>query len=310
MRTVRLRHEMTEAAHRPMVGKAITAAHVRTVLTEDTMVLRPDGTLLCALVRGGIPAELCDAAYPALHSLRNQVTDNRGNYSGGERLLHKRQDGLTSRQNKTYNPDGTLLKVRSAVIGMYDRYPRIPFCRQTAFTAQHVAAWHTVLPMLAAAGHVMRAHAPNRWRAQMDAVRKVHPDFQVQHEGEPLPFTTFTINNNVQSSVHTDKGDYAPGIGVISVLRKGTYSGLVLAMSRYGVGADLHHGDVFLFDAHEWHANTPMEPGASADAERITVVHYLRAKMLDCGSAAEERQRAAAWNTELQARKLRGEVPT
>lgn len=55
----------------------------------------------------------------------------------------------------------------------------------------------------------------------------------------------------------------------------------------------MNDGDVLLADVHEWHGNTPLVP-TRWPYERISFVFYYRAKMLECGSAAEELERAKA----------------
>jgi len=51
--------------------------------------------------------------------------------------------------------------------------------------------------------------------------------------------------------------------------------------------------DVLLVDVHEWHGNTEIIPGTD-DWERISCVFYYREEMHECGSAVQERLRAAS----------------
>ena len=104
-------------------------------------------------------------------------------------------------------------------------------------------------------------------------------------------FTTLTVNANVLGSIHQDKGDFKAGMGGITVHRRGTYSGAILGFPEYGVGAELHDGDLILFDPHEWHGVTEMT-NKSDDAMRVSVVYYMRAKMVDCGTPEQEVEHA------------------
>jgi hypothetical protein len=78
---------------------------------------------------------------------------------------------------------------------------------------------------------------------------------------------------------------------------------------EYRVAVDLQDGDLILMDAHEWHANAAIfcrcptgnkrlfgwcDPAkGGCGAERISVVSYFRTAMVQCGTEAEERARAA-----------------
>jgi hypothetical protein len=64
----------------------------------------------------------------------------------------------------------------------------------------------------------------------------------------------------------------------------------------------MQDGDLLLMDAHAWHGNTRFDPepkrlvngqlDGDPGFERISVVSYFRAKMTECGSAADEAERA------------------
>jgi hypothetical protein len=61
-------------------------------------------------------------------------------------------------------------------------------------------------------------------------------------------------------------------------------------LPKYGVGLNIGHGDVALFDVHEVHGNTA--PKKISYYERISVVCYYREKMIYCGSKEYELDRA------------------
>ena len=135
---------------------------------------------------------------------------------------------------------------------------------------------------------------PRRYAAQEAAARATHPAYVIPG----TPFTTLTVNNTIASAYHYDKGDYAPGFGCILVLRRGAYSGGELVLPAYRVGADLQDRDLLLFDVHELHGNLPLvgegppmlpEQGGY---ERISVVFYFRANMVECLPPEQELERA------------------
>ena len=267
-----------------------TRQDVAMLLTGDCDVYKPDGKVLCQLRRGALSAVVLEQAYPALHHLRKYTTDNRGAYSGNETSRGQmREDGRLSRQTRTI-ADGKVVQVASAIVGYYDRQGgRFPFCRKTAFTANEVDKWNTLLPMVREAAGVFKQCSPERYAAQLAATKKCAPDWIIPG----TPFSTLTVNNNVvPAAIHKDKGDYKDGLGLISVSRLGSYSGAWLTFPEYAVAADLYDGDLIFFNSHEWHGVTPFED--AVDHERISVVYYFRERLLDCGTASQELERAKA----------------
>jgi hypothetical protein len=91
-------------------------------------------------------------------------------------------------------------------------------------------------------------------------------------------FTTVTTNVNVQTSVHSDKGDDSEGFGNLTVVERGTYEGAETCIPRYGIGVDVRTNDVLFMDVHEFHGNLPMV-AKNAAAERLSIVCYLRYKV-------------------------------
>ena len=273
-----------------LAGKLLTERDVVVKLEGDADVYKPDGTPLCMLRRGGIPKGLSDNAYPALHELRKMTTDNRGIYAGATRLHAEFEDGSKSKNSRTRTADGKLLKVASAIVGYFDRQGgRFPFCRQTAFTGKEPEQWATVMPMVEHAGKLFKQVVPSRYERQLRECMKCS-DYVIGS----TPFTTLTVNNNVApSATHKDAGDFKDGFGLITVVRRGDYSGAWLVFPEYLVGVDLQDGDAFFFNSHDWHGVTPMVSN-SPDAERISVVYYMREKMINCLPLDEELARAKA----------------
>ena len=70
----------------------------------------------------------------------------------------------------------------------------------------------------------------------------------------------------------------------------GDYEGSITVIPKYGIGLDLKNGDLAIFDVHELHGNT--ETTTKSFYERISVVCYYREKMIYCGNADYELNRA------------------
>lgn len=292
-----LRLQLRDRAMTPTELKSVMMKHLdRSAMAlqvrEACAVFKPSGERLLTYLPRALSEEACRAAYPFLHWAGKFSSNNRGTY-GGASFKGVRGDGL--KLDGTQSKTNYGANVHSVVAGAFDRYTRIPYCRQTILSTTKPEEWAACLPFIQEAAELFKRHVPDRYQAQLAVAKKTHPAYVIPK----TPFTTLTINNCVAGTVHTDKGDYGPGFGVIAVLRRGNYKGGELIFPQYGAGADLQDTDVILFDAHEPHTNLPFSDqegpeGKPEDGgwERISVVFYFRQKMLQCLSPAEELARA------------------
>lgn len=269
---------LSEAEQEAWMGRFPSAKDYDSALTLRTtgQLRRPDGTLLACLIKRGIQDDAGRMMYRAIHD-KIQGTNNRGTASGQRHVAGVKADGTRSSTNRTPKA------VRSSVIGYYDRYPRIPYCRRTAFNESHPERFAACVPAIQQADAALRTHAPDRWRAQRDMADQTHPDFLIQG----TTFTTVTVNKNFRTAGHRDAGDLPQGFGVMTYYRSGKFEGGHLVFPAYRAAIALDTYDVLLFDAHEVHCNTAVRP-YNDDWERITCVHYYRKNMYYCGSAAQE----------------------
>ena len=272
---------------------------------SDVTVLKPDGSPLMSVLRGVLTGDIYRAVYQAVAPLaRSAPLKNRGVAAGNikesdERELFSsvpRGGRLGKRTKARYQPvkrDGTVSNTvygkdaPSFFLGASDRSSRYPYCRQTAYTAQYPERIQQLLPGLHLLNQIFAEVLPSRYAAQADAIRQIQPAWVFPG----TVFTTATVNRNWQTALHTDKGDLAAGFGVMICLRAGTYTGGYYVMPEYRVAVDLQAGDVLLSDVHCLHGNTALV-GDAIRYERMTVVCYYRERMQDCGTPAEELQRA------------------
>lgn len=306
---LRLRTKTSPAELESKVGKVLTPADVNAVLTGPARVRKPDGTLLCVYLPGVVRQAMLDA-YPVLSTIRD-MTDNRGDASGGVRVRTTRQ-----RRRDVVVPSSRRTRaklVTSSILGAFDAQGPIGYCRLTAFNAHHLAEWEQLLPLWQEIAGVFAVNVADRYRVQLDHCARTQPDWVVPG----TPFTTITVNNTYPTGVHTDKGDLHEGFSCLAVARRGDYTGGVLCFPEYRLGIDLGDGDVVLMDAHEWHGNTRMlcahcgdaldAPGHDCDEawaawdestppqpERVSVVAYYRTQMTACGPLDVERAKQAA----------------
>lgn len=299
MMEVRIRSKRSDEWVEKYKGAQVNPEMINVKLEGPTRVLKPNGRPL-AVYLPGEAKDVGDACYPEFTKIR-MTTDNRGYASGGERGTRGNSPRLRT------------APVMSSILGSFEAAGSMPYCRLTAFTAQKVAEWDTLLPYFDRIARLFEAHVPERYVAQMVAVDNAEPDWVIAG----TPFTTITVNNTYPTGLHTDKGDLDEGFSTLGVMRRGHYTGGWLSFPQYGVSVDMQDGDVLLMDAHEWHGNTPMlcgkcgtqlrKPGHVCEGhdiahveggyvtpERISVVSYFRTNIVECGSLAEENERRAA----------------
>jgi hypothetical protein len=304
MISIHLKECLTDKETEALAGSFLDESHYDQILREDAIVYKPDGGVLLILRRNILPLEMCRQAHRNLRKSATE-TNNRGLAGGvlNQDLIEKsrRNQPIGVRSKFRYRPlntDGTLSKsnyanpVNSGVIGFYDRYPRIPYCRLTAFNMKHPEKFIKALPFIQAVNEVFKQNAPERYNAQLQMINITAPDFCIPK----TVFTTITVNKNWQTAVHQDKGDYEKGFGVMSALRAGTYDGGFLVFPKYRIGVDLQMGDVILADVHEYHGNTKIK-GKFGLYERLSCVFYYREHMHICGSAEQELERAKKYGT-------------
>lgn len=252
---------------------------------EAINIWKPDGRLLLHYRPNCLPRDFCRAAYDAFQHV-DFSSRNRGAAGGIDpetgvlRSPKTKQDGTDSLT--TYgNPNQ-----RSGIAGSYDRSDRQPYCRLTAFNAKHAAHFARAVPLLWTLDRAFAEGAPEHHAAQTAAVNAVHPDFRITN----TTFSTITVNDTWPTAVHWDDGDFAAGLGVMTVIQQGEYSGGHLVFPKYRVAVDMRTGGACLADVHaEAHGNTPF---VGRDFSRMSLVCYLRDKMLECGSMSEEFERA------------------
>lgn len=260
----------------------------------DFEMRREDGTLLAKVMPGAIAR---DAGARMFRALVDKISksENRGLASGGERILRLRADGSRGRTRVS------TIHVHSSIIGYFDRYARIPYCRETAFLEQYPERYRSCLPAIQQADAAFAAGHPEAYARQRAIAAQTSRDFLIAG----TCFTTLTLNRNFQTAGHRDAGDLPEGFGVMTYYEQGHFGGGHLVFPAYRVALRLRSFDVLLFDPHEVHCNTAIVALRKTPYKRMTCVHYYRKNMVYCGDAAEERRIAAAHDPRRAARNLR-----
>jgi hypothetical protein len=191
--------------------------------------------------------------------------------------------------NDTFISDTTYANiVYSGIAGWFDRYPRIPYGRATSYTQNHFDKFKLSFPFLQSLDRGFEELLPQRHAAQRAAADKVDPAFLVPK----TVFTTITVNKTFRTAAHRDAGDFTEGLSNLLVLsNNGNYTGGYLILPEVRLAINVRPGDLLLVNNHEYiHGNTPIEL-QDETAERISLVCYLREKMLELGSKEYEDHR-------------------
>ena len=235
------------------------------------------GEIAFGLFKHAIPVDDAKRIYPALMKGFGYVTDNRGAYSGSERVKVGRQ----SRAPEVHSYTG----------GYFERQGgRIPCCRATAFTRKETKAWKRQVVLLEHMSSVMQKYAFAKYQKTMQYISTIHNDYHIDN----LPFTTTAVNLSVRAGYHRDKGDYKEGIGSMAVLMKGTCINWKLVFPEYRVALDIGDRDIILFNPHLLHGTTEGYGMGEIykDWNRISVVGYVRERLARCLSFEDELLRA------------------
>ena len=191
-------------------------------------------------------------------------------------------------ENKYISDTTYANQVNSGIAGWFDRYPRIPYGRATAYTQHSYDKFKMSFPFLQTLDRGFSELLPQRHRAQRAAADKIDPAFLVPG----TVFTTITVNKTFRTAAHRDAGDFTNGLSNLLVLsNNGNYTGGYLILPEVRIAVNIRPGDLLLVNNHEYiHGNTPIELQDDI-AERVSLVCYLREKMLELGSKEYEDHR-------------------
>ena len=171
--------------------------------------------------------------------------------------------------------------VISGIAGYFDRYPRIPYGRETSYTEKNREKFALCYPYLHKLNDQFRELIPGRWNAQNEQANKLDSRFRI----DGTVFTTLTVNHNWRTACHRDAGDLTTGFsnicGVTGPDGKGWRGGQFI-LPEFRIAINLQPGDMLLVNNHEGiHGNDAL---IGDDNDRMTIVAYFREKMVDLKS--------------------------
>ena len=259
----------SEAETAAFKGKLANVADFEHFVDYDCLVLARTG------VRGVVARLVTDcfstppATVEALRSVKGDLT-NRGL---GIPLMNRERSDSTFGITKDV-PKSLIVPGDSNFLGWYDKTPREPFCRPTAWSLERPDILEMSREFESDVHKVYREELPDHWQEQINFMKHVSPRFKYRES----PYTTITINHNARFPYHFDEGDFAGGLGNLVVLDGGKDESGVMVMPRERVAFLVRPGDVLLMNVHALHGNLPLTEGQ----ERLTAVLYAREKIDKC----------------------------
>ena len=286
MKRINLTNKVDKAEADKMAGTLLGEDSYDILVTSDTEIYKPNGELLLKYVKKAIPISMLGQVYKYIRKAATQ-SHNRGTAAGkfvdGKSAKYRiKKDGTRTNTAEISKP------VNSGIIGFFDRYPRIPYCRQTSYNINNPSKFKSMFPFFQTIDKNFAEQVPDRYKKQKEIVKKTLPEWIISD----TVFSTVTVNKNWQTAVHKDAKDYEPGFGVMTALRQGLFDGCYLVFPEYRVAVDINNGGVLFADVHEWHGNTAFK--SKGGFERISLVLYYREDMYKCDTMAGELARVKA----------------
>ncbi|KAG5509339.1 hypothetical protein JKF63_06649 [Porcisia hertigi] len=213
--------------------------------------------IVAVYIPGGVPKETCRAAAAVLEPAATKKN-------------------LRAATNGGLPPD-------TGLVGYYDYLtnPTPHKCRETAFSRKNWGLFSQSEPLLKHLDKLYSQLAPTHHHLQRVAI-------PAQYQLCGTVFSTITVNRNFRTAVHTDKGDFRSGLGVLSVIN-GEFEGCHLAIKKLKKAFQLKVGDVLLFDTSLEHGNTEvMNP--ENHWQRTSIVCYLRTGLMSSVCEMERRK--------------------
>ena len=267
VRKITVKQVLSDEETKALEGKRLPKGYYKTVIKdEDVDVYTEDGEILLMFRKNVLPHSHIDAAYENMIEFARKKTTTRGIAAGmnGKPKLTGMNDPIMSNIMGYFDT----VSVRQKYI-LNQAHMKIPKCRETSFTGKFPAKWKNVVPLIKDIDTQYKTLLPEEHRKQLRETNKT------KYKIPGTAFTTITTNLNLQTAVHTDKGDFKEGFGNLVVLEKGKYNGGYTGFPQYGVAVDVRSGDFLAMDVHQLHGNEPIEP-VTEDAERLSVVSYMR----------------------------------
>lgn len=177
------------------------------------------------------------------------------------------------------------LPTTSRIFGFSPRLPlRKDYCTATSL-AKEAPRDHAVITDYAAkVADYYRQMNPDLYaKHQADTTDHVVGDYKVKDS----PFTSGIINKNNPLKYHFDTGNFRDVWSCMLVFKRDITGGF-LALPQYGLGFELKHNSLFMFDGQSLlHGVTPIKKN-SPRSFRYSIVYYSLREMWNCLPITDE----------------------
>jgi hypothetical protein len=263
---ITLTQEEPEQEVAALAGQSIGAGHYDRSVAPSTIYLKPNGQFLCLWLKKVIPPSLQRDALRVLNHkeiARPGSAKTRGKASG----------------------NGADPKAGSSILGSFDREGRHhPYGRKAAFNRRHPRLFKQFVPYIEEVDRLYEQYLREIYNSQYLVALATWPEWLV---GDSV-FTTIQVNKGFRTQVHKDGNNLHSSVAPMTCFTNA--SGGELIFPKYRVAVPYSNGDLLLANVHEWHGNAPFRSDPKK-CFRTTCVFYFRARMVQCGTQAEEVER-------------------
>jgi len=267
VQVLHVKKKYTDAQMEKWKNTRVKPSQIDQIIDQDTDVFSEDGHLLLRFRKKALDLDKAHTFYDNVIQFARQPTYNRGSAAGSQS------------KNIYKNP-----KIMTNIIGFFDGFApsqkrvltrlgkKLLPVRATRFVMDYPDRYQHVIPYVENVDRLYAEYVPDKYRLQRKKADET--PFRIGKTS----FTTITTNVNFNTTMHTDKGDDEEGFGNLTVIERGSYTGGETCFPQYGLGVNVRTGDILFMDVHQLHGNLPMHK-KSAEAERLSVVCYLRTKV-------------------------------
>lgn len=199
------------------------------------------------------------------------------------------------------------LKTTSRIFGYSPRIPlRKDFCSTTSLALDQPEQHAEVCKYGVKIAGLYSKFTPETYGQHQQIIKaKVLDEYAIKD----TPFTSGIINKNNPLKYHFDSGNFKNVYSCMAVFKQDIEGGH-LSLPEYGVGFELRHNSVFMFDGQSiLHGVTPIRR-LSSKANRYSIVYYSLQKIWNCLPLTEEVARIRQLKTKRErgrAAQMRGE---
>lgn len=169
----------------------------------------------------------------------------------------------------------------SGIVGYYDKIPlewkrELPFYwagRQTKYTRTKKKDFEKVKKLATLVEKMYKQTFPDIYKNHKIESSKIIPELKI---GKTV-FTTCTMNKNLRTSAHRDKGDLDDVLSCLLCLGE-NFTGCKLGFPEHKVIVDVQPGDLIFMNSKEIHCNTELNL-KNKQSVRYSIIFYTRKNM-------------------------------